>query len=82
MTQESSAGRWPSLKKKAQQRWKKLTDEDLEQIGEREQLVTALQHRYGYSRVEVEREVRDFEARVSLSDAYDYDEEDEDPRGA
>ena len=48
----------------AQERWAKLTDDDLQQIdGRREVLIGKLQTRYAISREEAERQVRDFEAR-------------------
>ncbi|MEZ5319433.1 MAG: hypothetical protein R2752_18690 [Vicinamibacterales bacterium] len=53
--------RWPALKPQAQARWKKLTDEDLEEIGGNpEQLVRRLQERYGYPRSLVLAEIGHF----------------------
>ncbi len=47
-----------------QERWAKLTDDDLQQIdGRREVLIGKLQTRYAISHEEAERQVRDFEAR-------------------
>ena len=51
-------GQWNSLKGKAQQKWGKLTDDDLDVIeGKREELVGRLQTRYGRQRDELETEV-------------------------
>lgn len=42
---------WPVLKTQAKARWKKLTEDDLDEIeGNPEKLVRRLQERYGYPR--------------------------------
>jgi uncharacterized protein YjbJ (UPF0337 family) len=47
-----------------QERWAKLTDDDLQEIdGRREVLIGKLQTRYAISYEEAERQVGDFEAR-------------------
>ncbi|MBV8077376.1 MAG: CsbD family protein, partial [Planctomycetaceae bacterium] len=49
---------WKELKGKVKEKWGQLTDDDLEQAaGRRDQLVGALQRRYGYERDRAEREV-------------------------
>jgi uncharacterized protein YjbJ (UPF0337 family) len=51
-------GQWKEFKGRAQQRWGKLTDNDLEIIdGKREELVGRLQKRYGERRDNLESEV-------------------------
>jgi uncharacterized protein YjbJ (UPF0337 family) len=51
-------GDWKQLKGKAQQKWGKLTDDDLSVIeGKREELVGKVQSLYGKRKDEVEREV-------------------------
>jgi uncharacterized protein YjbJ (UPF0337 family) len=51
-------GNWKQIKGKARKEWGKLTDDDLDRIeGKREELVGALQERYGKSREAVDREV-------------------------
>lgn len=51
-------GEWTSIKGQAQQKWGKLTDDDLDVIkGKREELVGKLQSKYGKQRDEVEKEV-------------------------
>jgi len=51
-------GNWKQIKGKARKEWGKLTDDDLDRIeGNREELVGALQERYGKSREAVDREV-------------------------
>ena len=51
-------GDWKQLKGQAQQKWAKLTDDDLSFIkGKREELVGKVQSLYGKRKDEVEREV-------------------------
>ncbi len=54
-------GEWKKLKGEAQQRWGKLTDDDLARIkGNRDELVGKVQAAYGMSKDEVERQVDDW----------------------
>jgi uncharacterized protein YjbJ (UPF0337 family) len=56
-------------KNKVRERWGKLTDDDLNQIGgRREQLIAVLAQRYGWPREQVERQVRDFEQSAGAGD--------------
>jgi uncharacterized protein YjbJ (UPF0337 family) len=49
---------WRQVKGKAQEKWGKLTDDDLDIIeGKREELIAKLQERYGRSREVTQREV-------------------------
>ena len=58
-------GQWKTVKGKAQQRWGKLTDDDLDRIdGQREQLVGRLQESYGIAQEEAERRVSDWERNL------------------
>jgi uncharacterized protein YjbJ (UPF0337 family) len=51
-------GSWTEWKGKVKEKWGQLTDDDLEQAaGRRDQLVGALQRRYGYERDRAEREL-------------------------
>jgi len=51
-------GSWKELKGKVKEKWGELTDDDLEQAaGRRDQLIGALQRRYGYERDRAEREL-------------------------
>ncbi|MFC6441650.1 CsbD family protein [Bowmanella sp. JS7-9] len=51
-------GNWNEVKGKIQQRWGRLTDDDLEVIdGYRNELVGKIQEYYGYSRDQAEYEV-------------------------
>jgi uncharacterized protein YjbJ (UPF0337 family) len=52
------AGRWKQFTGKAQQRWGKLTDDDLAvATGRRDELVGKIQERYGISKDEADRQV-------------------------
>jgi uncharacterized protein YjbJ (UPF0337 family) len=59
-------GKWQQQRGRVLEQWGKLTNDDLDVIaGRREQLVGLLQQRYGKTRDEVERQVRDFENRLA-----------------
>ena len=61
-------GRWQETKGKIREQWGKLTDDDLDIIaGKRDQLVGILQRRYGETRDEMERQVREFEDRFETA---------------
>ena len=61
MLNNEFAGKWKQLRGKIQEKWGKLTDDDLEQInGRREQLVGRVQERYGKRGEEADKEVADF----------------------
>lgn len=61
MNSDKLEGNWKEMKGKAQQKWGKLTDDDLDVIdGRREELIGKIQQRYGKSREEAEREVDSF----------------------
>jgi uncharacterized protein YjbJ (UPF0337 family) len=52
------AGRWKQFTGKAQQRWGKLTDDDLAvATGRRDELIGKIQERYGISKDEADRQV-------------------------
>src|SRR5262249_16685822 len=51
-------GNWKQFQGKAQQKWGKLTNDDLDVVkGKRTELAGRLQQRYGYARDEAEREI-------------------------
>lgn len=59
-------GHWLEMKGKVQERWGKLTHDDLDVIaGKRDQLIGILQQRYGQATQEIERQVREFEGRTA-----------------
>ena len=54
-------GNWKQLKGRVQEKWGKLTDDDLDMIaGRREQLEGKIQERYGYQRDQARREIDDW----------------------
>ena len=54
-------GNWKTFKGQVQQKWGKLTDDDLDQIqGNAEKLTGKLQERYGYAKDQAQKEVDDF----------------------
>jgi uncharacterized protein YjbJ (UPF0337 family) len=51
-------GNWTEIKGKVQQKWGKLTNDDLEVVkGKRTELSGRLQQRYGYAKDQAEREI-------------------------
>jgi len=51
-------GNWKQFKGQVQQKWGKLTDDDLDVLdGQRDQLVGRVQERYGIAKEEAERQV-------------------------
>jgi len=61
MNRDQLEGSWNILKGKAREQWGRLTDDDLDVIhGRVEQLVGAIQQRYGKSYDEAEEEVTDW----------------------
>jgi len=54
-------GNWNELKGKAKEKWGELTDDELDKIdGNADQLVGAIQKRYGRSIEEAKREVKNW----------------------
>lgn len=55
-------GNWKQFKGHVRQQWGKLTDDEIDQIeGRREVLIGKLQERYGIAREEAEQQVKAFE---------------------
>jgi uncharacterized protein YjbJ (UPF0337 family) len=64
-------GNWNIAKGKVKEKWGKLTDDDLDVIrGKRDQLIGAIQKRYGYARDQAEREADEFERELENEPAY------------
>jgi uncharacterized protein YjbJ (UPF0337 family) len=54
-------GNWKQIKGKVKERWRKLTDDDLDVInGSRDQLEDKLQERYGYAKDQIRKDVSDW----------------------
>ena len=61
MNRDMIAGNWKQLRGKAQEKWGKLTNDDLDVIdGQKEQLVGKIQEHYGQSREDAKRVVDAF----------------------
>lgn len=61
MNWDQVQGKWKQMKGSVKQQWGKLTDDDLEVIdGQKDKLVGRLQERYGITREEATRQVRDW----------------------
>ncbi len=58
MNWDQVEGNWRNVKGKVQQKWGKLTDDDIEQSeGRRERLVGKIQARYGEAKEKVEKQL-------------------------
>lgn len=61
MASDVLEGQWKQVKGSVQERWGKLTDDEVDEIqGQRTQLVGKLQEKYGYTKEKAEAEVADF----------------------
>lgn len=61
MNWDQIEGGWTELKGRARTRWGEITDDEWSQTeGRREQIVGAIQRKYGQAREAVEREVDDW----------------------
>lgn len=59
-------GNWVRIKARAQQRWGRLTDDDLQAVAnQRDRLLDRIQLRYGVARDEAERQILNWERRVT-----------------
>lgn len=62
MNWDTMKGQWKQFRGKVKEQWGELTDDDLDRIeGKRDQLLGAVQKRYGVARDEAEKQLRDFE---------------------
>lgn len=61
MTSSTIISPWRQYKDQLQERWSKLTDEDMDAIPwNRDELVNLLQHRYGFERDAAEKDADEF----------------------
>lgn len=61
MNRDRLEGNWKQVKGRAREKWGKLTNDDLDEIrGRQEVLVGKIQERYGKAKDEAEREVDDW----------------------
>ncbi len=65
MDRNEFQGKWKQVKGHAKEKWGKLTDDDLDQIqGRREVLVGKIQERYGKTREAADKAVADWFSHV------------------
>ena len=63
MNWDTVKGQWKQFRGNVKEQWGKLTDDDLDRIeGKRDQLVGAIQERYGIARDEAEQQLAQFES--------------------
>lgn len=61
MNWDQITGNWKEMKGKVRAKWAKLTDDDLENVsGKKDVLLGRLQQRYGYHKERAERELDEF----------------------
>jgi uncharacterized protein YjbJ (UPF0337 family) len=73
MNWDRVSGNWNQLKGRVQERWGKLTSDQLDVIaGRRDQLSGRIQEVYGLTQEEAERQLRNWERNLSI----EYDEAD------
>ena len=68
MSNDILEGRWKQIRGSAKEWWGKLTDDDFDRIaGKRDQLVGALQEKYGYTHekagAEIDRRLKEFDQK-------------------
>jgi uncharacterized protein YjbJ (UPF0337 family) len=62
MNENQLKGQWQQTKGKIQEKWGRITNDDLDVIaGKRDQLAGLLRKRYGAAEEEIERQIREFE---------------------
>ena len=65
MNWDQIAGNWKQVKGAVRQKWGKLTDDDVDVIaGKRDILLGKIQERHGIAREEAEKELKDWEASL------------------
>jgi uncharacterized protein YjbJ (UPF0337 family) len=61
LNRDTMAGQWKQIRGDVKSKWGQLTDDDLTKIeGDYDKLVGSIQTRYGHTREQVEREIKDF----------------------
>ena len=65
MNWDQIAGNWKQVKGVVRQKWGKLTDDDVDVIaGKRDILLGKIQERHGIAREEAEKQLKDWEASL------------------
>jgi len=66
MNWDTIKGDWKQFRGKIKEQWGNLTDDDLDRIeGKRDQLLGAVQKRYGVAREDAEKQLKEFESSYS-----------------
>ncbi len=66
MNEDIIKGKWLELKGTIQQKWGKITDNELTEInGNREKLAGTIQKNYGLAREEVEKQLKEWEDDIA-----------------
>ena len=66
MNSDQMEGKWKQFKGSVKEKWGKLTDDDLDVIaGKQDQLVGKIQERYGISREEAAKQVKEWNAATN-----------------
>lgn len=61
MNKDILSGKWKQVRGSVRETWGKLTDDELDQIaGKRDKLLGVIQEKYGYTKVEAERQLDEF----------------------
>ena len=69
MNWDQVEGKWTQFKGSVQQKWGKLTDDDVRMIaGKRDQLLGKLQERYGYAKEDAHRHVDEWIKSLGTTD--------------
>jgi uncharacterized protein YjbJ (UPF0337 family) len=61
MDQDTTDAEWNQFLDRVKERWGRLTVDDLDQLGGRDELVAAVEQRYGVTKHEAAQQVRSFE---------------------
>jgi uncharacterized protein YjbJ (UPF0337 family) len=70
MNWDQIEGKWKQMKGSVKQKWGKLTDDDLDVVaGKQDQLVGKIQERYGITKEEATKQLREWESTVRDVDA-------------
>ena len=68
MNDDTMKGQWKQLVGEAKRQWGKLTDDDLLRAeGDVEKIAGSVQERYGVSREEAHRQVKDWHEKASIA---------------
>jgi uncharacterized protein YjbJ (UPF0337 family) len=70
MNSDQFEGKWKQMKGTVREKWGKLTDDDLDVVaGKQDQLAGKIQERYGITKEEAERQVKEWSASLQEADA-------------